>query len=161
MWVFFDISLWFWDLIISKENSWKSFIVFLRKRGVSLKLPVEPSAHSFGRGVVLCELAEKPSACLLQDQAIPLKLVGIKPTGCLSCKLFELSCLSYKLFKLFEYDYFTLEKNLWEMGSQLSKYFESILPTGTPANFIFENDSLSSCTLITKWTDLTKGNLEY
>ena len=47
------------------------------------------------------------------------------------------------------------------MEFQLSKYFEGTPPTGTLADFMFKNCSLSSCAFPTKWTSLTKGNSEY
>ena len=48
------------------------------------------------------------------------------------------------------------------MRSQLSKYFEGVpLVIGTPANFVFKNHGHSSFTFLTKWTSLTKSNLEY
>ena len=47
------------------------------------------------------------------------------------------------------------------MGSQLSKYFESGSHTGTLATFILKSLGPFPCTFLTKWTKLTKGNLEY
>ena len=93
---------------------------------------------------------EKPLVwLLLQDQAVSFELADIQ-----TCKLFDLTC---KLFELFENCPFTLEKNLWEMGSQLSKYFE-----GAPLhNKCSQFYVLSSCTFLTKRANLTKGNLEY
>ena len=37
----------------------------------------------------------------------------------------------------------------------------SVLPTGTSADFIFENHGPSSCAFLTKGTDLTEINLDY
>ena len=88
-------------------GTWSDFEIRL----FQLKLAEKPVAHSFGKAAILWELAKKSSAWSLQDQAVPLELAGIRPAGCLSCKLFELSCLSYRLFKLFENCSFTLEKN--------------------------------------------------
>ena len=47
------------------------------------------------------------------------------------------------------------------MRSKLSKYFEGISTTETLANFMSKNCSSSSCAFLIKWTNLTKGNLEY
>ena len=47
------------------------------------------------------------------------------------------------------------------MGSQISKYFEGTPLTGTLADSMFKNSGPSSCAFTTKWTDLTKGSLEY
>lgn len=46
------------------------------------------------------------------------------------------------------------------MRSQLSKYFEGTPPTGTLANFFFENHNSSLGTFLTKWINPIKGNLE-
>lgn len=48
------------------------------------------------------------------------------------------------------------------MGSQPSKCFEGSATTpGNPASFMFQTCSPSTCTHLTKWTDITKSNLEY
>ena len=92
---------------------------------------------------------EKTSAwLLLQDKAVAFELAGIQV-----CKLFDLNC---KLFDPFENCSFRLEKNLWEMGSQLSKYFE-----GAPTQWLLPILCPSSCTFLTKRTNLIKGNLKY
>ena len=44
-------------------------------------VPLQPPVHSFGKGTILWQLAEKPSAWLLQDQAVPLELAGIRPAA--------------------------------------------------------------------------------
>ena len=52
-------------------------------------------------------------------------------------------------------------KILWEMGSQLSKYFEGVFPMGCPADFTFRNWKPSFWVFLTKLSDLTKDSLEY
>ena len=47
------------------------------------------------------------------------------------------------------------------MRSKLSKYFEGTHPIGTLADFMLKNLGPFSCAFLTKWIDLTKGNLEY
>ena len=48
------------------------------------------------------------------------------------------------------------------MRSQSSKCFEGAPHcSGTPAGFLFKNWGPSSCTFLTKWTELTKRNLEH
>ena len=47
------------------------------------------------------------------------------------------------------------------MGSQLSKYFEGVSPTGCPADITFKNWKPSFCVFLTKLTDLTRDSLEY
>ena len=44
------------------------------------------------------------------------------------------------------------------MGSQLFKFFKG---THNTAYFTFKNHCPSSCAFITKWTNVTKTNLEY
>lgn len=50
----------------------------------------------------------------------------------------ELSCVSYKLLELFENCSFTLKKNLWQMSSQLSKYFEGVPQQGLQLNLLLK-----------------------
>ena len=47
------------------------------------------------------------------------------------------------------------------MGSQLSKYNEGSPGTWTAACFMFKNCNPSLYAFLTKWTNLTKGGLEY
>ena len=49
------------------------------------------------------------------------------------------------------------------MGSWFLKYFEAtpLLLTGISADFMFKKQGPSSCAFLTKWTNLTKGNLEH
>ena len=47
------------------------------------------------------------------------------------------------------------------MESQLTNYFEGVLPKGTSIYFMFKSHSASSCTFLIKWTTLTKSNLEH
>ena len=74
---------------------------------------VQPLVHSFGRGYSLAT-AKKPLGWLPQKQAAPLEVVG----GSLQVVWIE-------VFELFGNYSFTLEINLWEMGSQLSKYLRT------------------------------------
>lgn len=46
------------------------------------------------------------------------------------------------------------------MGSQSSKHFKDGPPSSAPASFILKNTGPSSCAFLTKWTHLTKYNLE-
>ena len=47
------------------------------------------------------------------------------------------------------------------MGSQLCKYNEGSPGTWSPAYLMFKNFNPFLCAFLTKWTNLTKGSLEY
>lgn len=98
----------------------------------------------------------QPLASLLQDQTVSLKLAasafGPTPSGS-DCSLWN-----WLVFGLQAVWVFALEKSLWKMVSQLSKYFQGTSPTETLANFMFKNCGASSCTFLTKWTGLTNSN---
>ena len=83
-------------------------------------------------GAVLWNLAEKAFILALLQPSCLLRTVW-----CKACRLFEwtvwaISCLSSLKIVLL-----TLEKNFWNMRSQLSKYFEGTTPTENPAYFVF------------------------
>ena len=82
---------------------------------------------------------------MLWDQAVSLKLAGIS---------FQAVCFELlKLVPLLQRE--TSEK--WDPS-----YLNILSPhTGTLSDFLFKYHSLSLSTFLTKWTDLTKGNLEY
>lgn len=86
----------------------------------------------------------------------------LRTIGYLSGRLFELSCLSFKVFKLFENCSFTVGENSSEKRD--SSYLNILripLTTGTLAYFMFKNDDPSLWAFLTKWTYLTKNYLEY
>ena len=157
----FDTSVWFWDWTVSTETGWEGFGSFLWEQGLfhwncatSASGPfIWKRDYSMATGREAFSLASTGPSCSLRTG-------WYQACSYLSYKLFELSYLSCKLFKLFENYSFTLEKNLGEMRSQLSKHFEGA-PTGTLANFVFKNCGPSSCIFLPKRTHLIKGNLQY
>ena len=85
-------------------------------------------------------------------------LVALGPSSFLKIGWYQFpSCLLWT----FETCSFTPERNIWEMGSQLSKYFEGAPPTqGLWQIFMFKNHS-PSCPYLIEWTDVIKGNLKF
>ena len=113
----------------------------------------QPLAYSFER-TILWKLAEKafglaPLSCFLWIGWDCL-------TSCLnwtSCAVSCLSCLKIVLYSRGE----TSRK--WDSSYLSILKASSVI--GTLVNFMFKSHSPSSWALLTKWTNLTKGNLEY
>ena len=86
----------------------------------------------------------------------------LRTIGYLSGRLFELSCLSFKVFKLFENYSFTVGENTSEKrDSSYINILRISLTTGTLAYFMFKNHDPSLWAFLTKWTYLTKEYLDY
>lgn len=86
----------------------------------------------------------------------------LRTIGYLSGRLFELSCLSFKVFKLFENYSFTVGENTSEKrDSSYLNILRISLTTGTLAYFMFKNHDPSLWAFLTKWTYLTKEYLDY
>ena len=75
--------------------------------------------------------------------------------SCLNWAVWTVSCLAVR-----KWSFYSREKPL-RNEVPVILIFWGWLPIGTPVDFIFKNHGPSQWTLLTKWTDLTKGNLEY
>ena len=75
--------------------------------------------------------------------------------SCLNWAVWTVSCLAVR-----KWSFYSTEKPL-RNEVPVILIFWGWLPIGTPVDFIFKNHGPSQWALLTKWTDLTKGSLDY